>query len=353
MTCSPGPATWLVAIVAYNDYPSVRKAVMAYQQQTAAPGRVLIVDNSDVPQAQLVADLGVDYVSGHLKGKNSGSAGGFAAAMRHARDIKAERLILNDQDACPAPDMVAALWRLSKKHPDAVLAPFTVDPRNDDVMPSYPAVAARAGVGAPFVANRQELGRSLGWSVAAPRLHDLASVRSFLRTTQQTIVRTPLMPPQGMCIPLAVLERIAPFRSEFFIGHEDYEWCCRVHDAGVDILLCPEAVVYHHLVWHRQVVLLGRSLTFPDYDAVRHHHTLRNALTIAHERLDGSLRVTWTARQLLKAALYVVFGTGSTRARLNATFRALWQELMRRTRERRYSVLVRSAARTKRALPKR
>lgn len=351
--CSSGPATWLVAIVAYNDYPSVRKAVLAYRQQTAAPGRVLIVDNSDVPQAQHVADLGVDYLSGHSSGQNSGSAGGFAAAMRHARETKAQRLILNDQDAYPAPGMMAALWRLAEKHPDAILAPFTVDPRSDDVMPSYPAVAPRAGVGAPFLSNRQELGRSLGWSVAAPRLHDLDSVRSFLRGTQQTIVRTPLVPPQGMCIPLAVLERIAPFRPEFFVGHEDYEWCCRVHDAGVDILLCPDAVVYHHLAWHRQVVVLGRSLTFPDYDAVRHEHTLRNALTIANERLSGSLRVSWEARHLLKAALYVLFGTGSTRARLDATFRALWQETMRRTRARRYSAPARSTARTKRALPKR
>jgi len=314
---------WLVAIVAYNDYPSVRRAVLAYQHQTPAPAAVLVVDNSDNPQPHLLADLGVEYRSGHADGRNSGSAGGFAAAMRYGREMKAERLILSDQDACPAPGMLAALWGLAEKYPKAILAPFTVDPRSHDVMPSYPAVAARAGAGAALLPNRQELGRSLGWSLAGPRLHDIDSVRLLLQSCQQSIARTPLVPPQGVCIPLTVLENVAPFRSDFFIGHEDYEWCCRIHDAGVDILLCPDAIVYHHLIWHRQITLFGRSLTFPDYDPIRHEHTLRNSLVMARERMSGSLRLAWVGRQVLKAVLYVLFGKGTVAGRCRATLRAL------------------------------
>lgn len=323
MKAQVGPASWMVAIISYNRYDLVRVAVLAYHNQTMPPGRIVVLDNSDSPQPAELEDLPVEYVLAHKSGRNSGSAGGFAAAMDIAAREGVERVVLSDQDATPQIDMLEAIWRVAQQYPDSVVAPFTVDPRDNRVMPAYPACPHRPGVGLPLLPNRQEIGRSLGWRVVGDAVPTLEVMHQMADAQDHGVARTPLVPPQGVSIPRAVLLAVGPFNADFYIGHEDYEWCARAHDAGVDILLPLDAVVHHHLAWHKVVQALMFEWSIPDYNHVRHEATLRNSLILARQRLTGSLLLSWLARECYKTLGYIFFGPGGAIERLRSTSRAL------------------------------
>jgi GT2 family glycosyltransferase len=44
----------------------------------------------------------------------------------------------------------------------------------------------------------------------------------------------------------AVVDRVGPLDEQFFLFHEDVDWCRRVHAAGLRVYYDPKAVLVHH-----------------------------------------------------------------------------------------------------------
>lgn len=46
-------------------------------------------------------------------------------------------------------------------------------------------------------------------------------------------------------VPKKTVDRIGVMSEAFFLYSEDDDYCCRVCDAGLDIIYCPQSVIYH------------------------------------------------------------------------------------------------------------
>lgn len=75
-----------------------------------------------------------------------------------------------------------------------------------------------------------------------------------------------------MLIPTIVIEKVGLLEEKYFLYSEDTDYCCRVRQAGLDILFCENAVIYHKVS-----ASTGRNSDSMVY------YTTRNKLYIARD----------------------------------------------------------------------
>lgn len=315
---------WWVVIVAYNRYDLVRASVEAFAAQAAAPEQILIVDNSDTPDSGQLASLGVQWLPGHdEEGRNSGSAGGFARGMDYAFQHGAAYVVLSDQDFLPGAGLLASLWETTRRYPAAAVSSFTVDPTTGDVLPAFLATAPGQQSDQLCLApNRHEMAQSLGWRVSSKRFASLAEVRAYATSVGANVGRVPLAFPQGLAISREIHDSIGSFRREFFVGWEDYEYCCRLQDRGFPLLVALDAVGYHHLSWHRTVRIGPVPVKPFDNDPRRFYFHLRNSIVMARERAHGWLLAKWVLRLGYHSVSYLALGPSPAKGRAKAVHQA-------------------------------
>jgi GT2 family glycosyltransferase len=315
---------WWVIIVAYNRYDLVETSAAAFLAQNPSPARVLVVDNSDAPDQAVVTRLGLDWIPGHdTAGRNSGSAGGFAVGMDYAFGQGAAYVVLSDQDFVPHPDLLGSLWDTAVEHPSAVVSSFTVDSTTNQVVPAYLASAPGQGSNQLCLApNRHEMVRSLGWRITRTKFRSVGDIQDYAGTCGTDMLRAPVAFPQGLAVPRDIHRTVGTFRREFFVGWEDYEFCCRLQDRGYLLLVAPGAVGHHHLSWHRTIRLGPFSLKVFDNDPSRFYFHVRNSIVMARERAQGPLFARWMLRLGYHSANYLALGPRSARERAGAIWHA-------------------------------
>jgi len=108
----------------------------------------------------------------------------------------------------------------------------------------------------------------------------------------------PLLPPEGskwvevvfvitsgMLVPVAVADKIGPFREDFFVDLVDHEYCLRARSRGYSVILARAPLMQHRVGEPKWVRLLGKRLTTPNHSPERHYYMSRNLLIVARDYL--------------------------------------------------------------------
>lgn len=139
-----------------------------------------------------------------------------------AREWGADHVLLLNNDTEIHPDMLRRLWDCAKSHPDSVVVPKIY-----------------------YSDNRKCL-----WSAGG----DFSTVIKKAKHTglNETDVgqydgEREIGFATGCClwIPMEVIEEAGTLDERFFLYYEDTEYSFRLHQRGVPIYYCPQAVMYH------------------------------------------------------------------------------------------------------------
>jgi GT2 family glycosyltransferase len=321
-------AHWWVVIVAYNNDVEATQCAESWLAQSPRPSTVLIVENSDFPKVGAFDALDVVVISGHTRNRNSGSAGGFATGLDHCFAHQATHVILSDQDCLAQSGLVNALHRGTEYFPGAVISSLTVDPESGAFSPNLVAKSPQSWPMLDLSPDGNELVRSLGWTLTGERLSDIGALRAAAAEyPQPDFARVPLTTPQGLVVPREAYEAIGTIRREFFVGLEDHEYCARLHDAGVPILVALNAVGFHHLKGYHEKRLCGQTFRIFNGSSFRFTCAVRNTRTMASERATGLLLVRWRLHILYRCIMYLFFGHERILTKVSAILEGLVKPL--------------------------
>jgi len=200
-----------VVVVTFNRKVMLGECLQALLRQTRVPDHIYLVDNaSSDGTPQYLRDAGLmDHpkISYQRLEKNTGGAGGFHAGLKTAFEAGNDWIWIMDDDAEPLPDALEKLLPYTE-YPQVVgIASLKKDLNGADLVDVKPVV----GVAAPPQFPYQRLQFS-----------------SFV----------------GVAFSHAAMTKIGLPRAEFFLHHDDTEYCLRLLATG-DIAYAPESVVIH------------------------------------------------------------------------------------------------------------
>jgi len=232
------------------DVPHLRQVVAALAPQVS---RVLLLDNSDSEQAKKqVRSLGEPNLNAEyfdMEG-NRGLGSAYNSGLIRARQLRADYVLLMDQDSLAAPDLVAELLCGFAAADNSVV---TLGPTYTDQLSNRQSVVLRS--------DRLRLRRVTGEQNLA------------LRATEMLIS-------SGSLIPLVAFDILGEFDETLFIDHIDTDWALRVHAAGRVMLVATAATMQHQLGDRVQRIWLGRWHSLPVHNPERLYYIVRNSLLL-------------------------------------------------------------------------
>lgn len=278
--------------------------------------RAVVVDNGArwPVKDELAAAYG-DYVEVVEMGRNTGSAGGFAAGLQRALETGAEYIWLLDDDNRPAPDCLAALGAayqdLRGQHSADLLAVLAFRPEHQaDVAAGVPLryVNPRPNSfrGFHVLDIPYKFWRRTPWG--APRVRGTLPVRVDLAVA----------PYSGLFLHRALVERFGQPRADFVLYADDTEFSYRLTHAGGRIALITTAAIEDlESSWNlRDGASSSFGVLLNQGSDIRVYYGTRNGVYFeAHCRAHDRLMFTLN-RWVYMAALAALAGTGGQRARL-------------------------------------
>ena len=203
------PATVAGVVLTHNRIDDLKRCLSALCSQTRQLDFLIVVNNasSDATPTFLAHQSDIAVVT---LATNSGSAGGFRAGMEAAAKTPAEWWWIMDDDCLPA---ASALERLVKRCVNAPPSLGGVAP-----MVRYSDGAVTCGLTWPDSA----IGRDD---------HDTR--------------RVDWAPFCGLLLRAEACLAIGPVRDDFFMWHDDAEYCLRLYLDGWSLVAVPDSVFYH------------------------------------------------------------------------------------------------------------
>jgi rhamnosyltransferase len=114
----------------------------------------------------------------------------------------------------------------------------------------------------------------------------------------------------GQLIPVTTVRHIGDFDEALFIDGVDDDFALRCLDAGLSIVLAPQATLGHRLGDTHEVAIAGRTVTMTRSAPFRYYYLTRNRIRLV--RQHGRKHPGWAAGQLVGLAghlgLVVAFG---------------------------------------------
>jgi len=207
---------------------------------------ILVVDNgsTDDSVAQISACFpGIEILQ---TGVNLGYAEGNNVGIRHALEQNAEYVMLLNNDVVVAPDTLSKLVGVAGQEPLAGFLGPKVYHREE------PQCLQSAGILLDRRYNSQHRGQ------------DQVDVGQF-----ESVKEVDAVSGCAMLTSRHVLERVGLLDSQFFIYHEEIDWCLRARAAGFKNLYVPTAKV-----WHRKPQLRSATTAFTTYYMTRNKYLL-------------------------------------------------------------------------------
>ncbi len=196
------------------------------------PDDVIIVDNGSRPES--LAPIAAEFPQATLirNGRNLGFAGGNNVGIRHALASGAGAVLLLNNDAEAAPDLLR-------------------------VLVGWAETDARIGVVGPIIYYGDD--RQRVWFAGGLVERDTGRGRS-LETWDGDLSpkRVDWISGCALLIKRQVIEQIGFLDERMFAYYEDIDWCARAHEAGYQVWLAPQA-----RVWHK--IEMGERLLSPWY----------------------------------------------------------------------------------------
>jgi len=250
-------ANTMAAIVAFR--PEFKALLALASQAKTEVALVVVFANSALEEslADALRAAGVEVIAAPL---NMGLGEAFNQCAEAGRRAGMKRLFLLDQDSEPPAGLIGALSRTAdalaaRGDNPAVIGPRIVSPPGSNY--KAPRYFARPGP-APFE--------------AAEPVHYVIS--------------------SGSLIGLEALERVGPFRADFFIDAIDTEWCFRAWAKGMSCWVMHGPAMAHR-IGQGVVRKLGRAM--PRQALFRLYAYVRNqshCLTLVHVPFGWKLRIS-------------------------------------------------------------
>jgi GT2 family glycosyltransferase len=218
------PARWCTIVLSWNGREETLACLQSLAHAAGSEDAVVVVDNGSSdgsPEAVAERFPGVTLLR---NGANLGFAGGNNVGIRHALASGAEWVVLLNNDATVEPEALEALRAAAGRHADAgILAGklFFREPADrvwfagQRFWPLIGYSGRPRGYGkpdAPELRVEQPTGRAAGAFMAISR---------------------------------AAIERVGLLDEDLFAYVEDVDWSLRVREAGLAVILVPDAIARH------------------------------------------------------------------------------------------------------------
>ena len=236
-------------VVTYRRPELLVQTLRTIRLQTHAVQSVVVLNNDPAADVRTLLREEFPDVTVVDLPDNTGSAGGFAAALRLAAEQGLTWAWLFDDDVVPYPDALAHLLAATRggeepAEPLGVLAPTQV--------------SAAAVFGASLWRHRP--------------LQPPAALRNGTRPYPVDVASW-----AGMLVHRRTVEQVGYPRAEFFRCFADYEFCLRVRAAGLRVFAVPASRVRHEHGAPVVVTRFGRPSVRYQYSPARNYYHVRNA----------------------------------------------------------------------------
>lgn len=235
------------------------------------PMAVLVVDNGSTDGT--VAAVRAEFPEAEVleQGRNLGYTGGMNVGLERALELRADSVLVLNNDVELAPDAVPALLAAAEARPDAAaLSPVIHFAAERDLI-WY--------AGAGFDPVRGYNGRLSGY-----RSRDGGRLGEPFETDRACGA--------AMLVPRPVLERVGLFDEALFAYAEDADWSLRARKAGYRLFVVPGS-----RAWHAVSASSGGESS-----PATLYYTTRNLLAVCERHAPLGALGTWRRRLILLAA---------------------------------------------------
>ena len=225
---------------------------------------------------------------------NFGYAGGNNVGIKEALERGAEYVLILNNDTTVEPGFLIKLIKAMEQNP-------------------------RAGMAAPKVLyyDDREVINSLGTAI------DWLRLRPFLGYCNQKnngqfpgIMKKDILVGCALLVSKKTIKQIGAIDENFFIFHEEADWCFRSLKSGFENIVVPDAVIYHKA-----------SKTMRKFSELTHYYSSRNFLYMAHRNASFPNLVkvyVGLCYLILKHAGLALSGDPANRKMAKAFFLGIW-----------------------------
>lgn len=285
-------------LVSFHPDPDLPARVNRIMAQV---GALMIVDNGSGEAAlRMLQELSADpRISLELNRKNLGVARALNIGIERARLLEYEWLLLLDQDSVLDAGMVDELIAAHASFPEpvrlAVLGAGFRDVKKPGTEPSEP------------------LGGTVRSSEACPATElPWEEVESVITS--------------GSLLRLATLDRIGPFREEFFIDYVDSEYCFRARAQGYRVVKTRKPLMSHAIGASTHHSILGIGKWTSNHSADRRYYMARND-TVMLKEYGGFRWGTWALKSFgrrVRTCKRIVLYEDRKLSKIGAVARGWW-----------------------------
>ncbi len=214
--------TIAAVVVTFNRKQLLTECVDALLTQTHPVHRIIVIDNASTDGTpESLQEKGylnnplIEYVR---LAENTGGAGGFHEGVKRAYEMGYEWIWLMDDDAEPEPNALEFLAKNFEIKEVSALASMVVDP--DGISLLHRGYVSFQGIFSLF--------------------HQPLSLDAY----HQKVVEIDMASFVGILVNRRSVAKIGLPKKEFFIQHDDLEYCLRLRQTG-KILLVPDSIIIH------------------------------------------------------------------------------------------------------------
>lgn len=284
-------AVWVI-VLNWNGSGDTVECVESCLKIDYEPYQILIVDNHSTDHSAEVFRRHFPDLPLIVTPKNGGYAGGNNIGIQYALSQGADYIFLLNNDVVVEPAVLTKLAEGMDAFPEAALAAPKVLYYDDrEIINS--------------------MGTSMDWLKLRPHLGECGRRD---RGPSSRIIKKKILVGCALMIRCAALEKLGLLDENFFMIHEDADWCLRSLACGYENIVVPEARVYHK-----------GSKTTRHFSELTHYYSVRNFLYLAQKNARGVARLETRCGFFLlclKNLLKLIFASREERRKARVFFDA-------------------------------
>lgn len=251
---SPQGCAWQAVVLSWNGREDTLRCLESLTRVEHPSFAIVCVDNGSTDGTQPAVRERFPHVTLIEAAANLGYAGGNNLGLRHALEQGAKWVVLVNNDATVAPDVIQGFETAARVRPRAGMLAGKV------YFADRPQIIWFAG---------QRVNTLLGYS-GRPRGYDRPDGERYCRvqTTGRAVGAL-------MAVSASTLATVGLLDEDLFAYVEDVDWALRIRDAGREVVFAPGA-----RAWHRVSASTGGEAT----STHTIYYGLRNTITVLERR---------------------------------------------------------------------
>ena len=205
-----------IILVNWNRKVDTLRCIESVYESTFCDWELLVVDNASADDSVATIQSLYPAVTIQQTGKNLGFTGGNNAGIRYFLERDVPLILLLNNDATVAPDALEKLVNGVDQSPEADFFGTRICSMED-----AQTILSAGGT----LQN--------GWEPVHGKMLDTKPYQVEVISGCSFLVRA------------SAVRQIGMLADEMFIYHEDTEWCYRALQAGMQLMIIPDSIVYH------------------------------------------------------------------------------------------------------------